>query len=205
MIDLYSGATSNGYRATIMLEESGLPYRLHWMDLSTGAQKLPDFLAINPQGMIPALVDADGPGGKPLNLAQSIAILLYVAEKAGVLLPATGPERALVLQRLMQAGTDVGTAMTGLMITTRFAPEPMPVAAGLFEQRFHTHLGGMDTILANAEYLAGDYSIADIALFALVKRMEAIVQAAPGLANVKRWYAAVGARPAVQRALAKPN
>ncbi|MDX2102137.1 MAG: glutathione S-transferase family protein [Alphaproteobacteria bacterium] len=205
MIDLYTGATSNGYRATIVLEESGLPYRLHWMDLSTGVQKQPAFLAINPQGQIPALVDEAGPGGARVALAQSVAILIYVAEKAGILLPAGGAERVATIQRTMQAATDVGTAMTGLMLTTRFAPEPMPSAASLFEARFAAQCATMDSILANSAYLAGaDYSIADIALFGLVKRLEDKVAALPGLAHLKAWMATVAERPAVQRALAKP-
>ena len=203
MIDLYTGATSNGYRATIVLEESGLPYTLHWMDLSTGVQKKPEFLAINPAGQIPALLDHQGPDGKPLALSQSVAILIYIAEKGGVLLPASGVERAHVLQRTLYAATDVGTAMTGLMITTRFAPEPMPTAAGLFESRFANHLATLDGMFAAAQFLAGAYSIADIALFGTLKRQEAVVEASPH-ANLKRWMADVAARPAVQRALAKP-
>lgn len=107
MIDFYTAATSNGQRVAITLEETGLPYSVHKLDLPKGDQKKPEFLAINPAGMIPAIVDHDGPGGKPLSLAQSSAIVMYLAEKSGKLLPADAVRRAVARQWLMQACADV--------------------------------------------------------------------------------------------------
>src|SRR5690349_4379298 len=107
MIDLYAAGTSNGMRARIALEECGLPYTLHKIDLTKGEHKTPSFLAMNPNGQIPVIVDKDGPGGKPLTLSQSTAILLYAAEKSGKFMPKDPAVRAAALQALMNASTDV--------------------------------------------------------------------------------------------------
>jgi len=135
MIDLYTFSTSNGQRAAIILEECGLPFRLHRIDLTKGEHKTPEFLNINPAGAIPAIVDPDGPGGAPLKLSQSGAIMLYAAQKAGRFLPLDPLRRALALQWLLFAVTDVARASTSIFLCSTIVPEKSPANVAFFEEQ----------------------------------------------------------------------
>src|SRR3979411_2480643 len=137
MIELYAAGTSNGMRARIAVEECGLAYRFHPIDLQKGEQKAPGFLAMNPMGQIPVLVDSEGPGGKPLTLSQSTAILLYCAEKSGRCLPRDPAARAAMLQALMSASTDI-TPMLGALFTVIRSKDPHGPTADLFRSRVRT-------------------------------------------------------------------
>src|SRR4249920_1006724 len=148
MIDLYTAGTGNGHRAALALEESGLPYRAHKLSLVAGDQRKPEYLAINPAGTIPVIVDQDGPGGKPLTVVQSGAIALYVAEKSGRLLPKDPARKAAALQWLMFACTDC--AMTGGVIfqLANNAPEKSPANVKFLEDRLVAFFGGCNRRLA---------------------------------------------------------
>ena len=201
MIDLYTAGTGNGHRAALALEESGLPYRAHKLNLAAGDQRKPEYLAINPGATIPAIVDDDGPGGKPLSLAQSGAIALYVAEKSGRLLPKDPARRAAALQWLMVACTDC--AMTGGVIfqLVNNAPEKSPANVKFLEDRLIAFFGVCSRRLAGREYLADEFSVADIALFPVVNQRRAAVEAAGGMPDLLAWVARVGARPGIAKGM----
>jgi GST-like protein len=201
MIDLYTSSTGNGRRAAIALEECGLPYRVHRLDLSKGDSKKADYLKINPAGAIPAIVDPQGPGGKPLTLAQSGAIVLYAAEKSGKLLPKDPARRAEAYHWFMQATTDVAPTSSTIFYVSSNVPNKDPANTGYFEKRFLDQLGVVDKQLQGREYLAGELSIADIALYPVIVARKAMVDAAPGLANLKAWAARMAARPSIAKAL----
>lgn len=202
MIDLYTASTGNGRRAIIALEECGLDYRVHRLDLAKGEAKTPEFLKINPAAAIPAIVDADGPGGKPINIAQSGAIVLYCAEKSGKLIPKDPAKRAEAYQWFMQAATDVAPTSSNIFYISTHVPVKDPANTGYFEQKLLTMLGVVDKQLAGRDYIAGEISIADIALYPVVAGRKALIDAAPGLANVKAWAARMAARPGVAKAIA---
>ncbi|MBM3547882.1 MAG: glutathione S-transferase family protein [Alphaproteobacteria bacterium] len=202
MIDLYTASTGNGRRAAIALEECGLPYTVHKLDLGKGDVKKPEFLKINPAGAIPAIVDPDGPGGKKVVLAQSGAIVLYAAEKSGKFIPKDPAKRAEAYQWFMQATTDVAPTSSSIFYISTHVPVKDPANTGYFEQRFLTQLGIVDKQLEGKEYLVGECSIADLALYPVITARKAMVDAAPGLANVKAWAARMAARPAIAKAMA---
>jgi len=202
MIDLHTFPTSNGQRVTIMLEECALPYRVHSVDLSKGEQRAPEFLALNPVGAIPVLVDPDGPGGAPLTLAQSAAILLYLAEKTGRFLPVPSPRRYVALQWLMHAVTDCAAATGAIFLLSARAPEKSAANLAWFEERLLQQFRAVDTRLADRDWLADELSIADFALYPVFAVRKALVEKAGGLPNLTRWAAALAARPAVARAMA---
>jgi GST-like protein len=201
MIDLYTAGTGNGHRAAVALEESGLPYRAHKLNLVAGDQRKPEHLAINPAGTIPVIVDHDGPGGKPLTVVQSGAIALYVAEKSGRLLPQDAARKAAALQWLMFACTDC--AMTGGVIfqLANNAPEKSPANVKFLEDRLVAFFGVCNRRLAGREYLADEYSVADLALYPVVNQRKSAVEAAGGLPELLAWLARVGARPAVAKGM----
>ena len=201
MIDFYAWQTSNCQRALIMLEECGLAYRLHKVDLFKGEQQEPAFLQINPAGAVPALVDAEGPGGAPLTLAQSGAIELYIAEKAGKFLAHDPVRRAHTLQWLMFAVTDCAPASMAMFLLTMMAPEKSPANVAFFEQRLLRHLRVAEARLAGRDWLADELSVADFALYPVYATRKAIVDAAGDLPNLTRWGAALAARPAVAKAM----
>ncbi len=199
MIDLYTAGTGNGRRPALMLEECGLAYTVHKIDLMKGEGKAPEYQKINPVGAIPAIVDHDGPGGKTVTLAQSGAILLYLAEKTGRFLPADPVERATHMQWLMFALTDLAPTSSAVFYASRLEDKS---AQGLFEDRLLTLFGHVERRLADVEYLAGSYGLADIALYPVYDGRRALLEAKGGLPNVTRWGASVGGRAAVQKGMA---
>jgi GST-like protein len=203
MIDLYAAGTSNGMRARIALEECGLEYTFHPIALDKGEHKTPQFLAMNPNGQIPVIVDRDAPGGKPVTLSQSTAILLYCAEKSGKYLPQDGAARAAMLEALMIASTDV-TPIFGSCFGLMRSKEPHAPSIQLFKDRLHAFFKVWDDKLAQRKYCAGDeVTIADFSLYAGYARMKSVVpEVLEGLPNVTRWAGEMAARPAIQRATA---
>lgn len=199
MIDLYTAGTGNGRRPALMLEECGLAYTAHKLDLMKGEGRSPDYLKINPVGAIPAIVDRDGPGGKTVTLAQSGAILLYLAEKTGRFWPADPVERAGHLQWMLFALTDVAPTSSAVFYSSRLDDKS---AQGMFEDRLLTALGHADNRLAEAEYLAGSFGLADMALYPLYDARRALIEARGKLPNLARWAASVGGRPAVRKGMA---
>jgi glutathione S-transferase len=201
MIDLYTAATPNGWKASITLEELELPYELHSIDLSSGEQKQPGFLKINPNGRIPAIVDR---GNGDFAVFESGAIMLYLAEKAGSLIPGDEKGRSRVIQWLMFQMGGLGPMMGQANVFARYFPEKIPAAIDRYIRESRRLLEVLDGHLADNEWLAGDYSIADIANFSWAHIHEWPGVPVDGLENLQRWMAAVAARPAVQRGLAVP-
>jgi GST-like protein len=201
MIDLYAAGTSNGMRARIALEECGLPYTFHPIALDKGEHKTAAFLAMNPNGQIPVIIDRDGPGGKPLTLSQSTAILIYCAEKSGKFMPKEGAARAAMLQALMNASTDV-TPLFGAFFALARSKEPHAPSVQVFKDRLRGLFKVWDDQLATRKYCAGDeVTIADFSLYAGYARLKgAAPEILEGFAHVARWGKDMGARPAVQRA-----
>jgi GST-like protein len=203
MIDLYTWTTPNGRKASVMLEECGLAYNVHKIDIGKGDQFKPEFLAVNPNGKIPAIVDGDGPGGKPISVFESGAILIYLAEKTGSkLLPADPRQRYAVLQWLMFQMGGVGPMFGQAHHFIRFAPEKVPYGIERYSKETRRLYGVMDKRLVEATYLAGEYSIADIATYPWVARHEYHEVNLADFPNVKRWFDAISARPAVVKGMA---
>ncbi len=205
MIDLYTWTAPNAQKISIMLEEIALPYAVHAIDLTKEEQHGAAYLAVNPNGKVPAIVDRDGPDGAALTLTESGAILIYLAEKSGVLLSRTGAARADALQWLMFQMSAVGPTFHDAYHFLALAPERTPHAIDYFMRETARVLGLIDAQLGRREYLAGDYSIADVATYPWIAA--AIGSGVPGMAerpSLRRWYATVGARPAVQRGMAVP-
>ena len=202
MIDLYAAGTSNGMRARIALEECGLPYKLNFIDLAKGENKTPQFLAMNPNGQIPVIVDHEGPGGKPVTLAQSTAILLYCAEKSGKFLPTDPAARPAVLQALMSASTDV-TPVFGSLTAMANAKPPHETSVQAFKDRLRNLFKVWDDELGKRKYAGGDeISVADLSLYAGYWRTKGAQPAVvEGFANLGKWADQMAARPAIQRAV----
>ena len=201
MIDLYAAGTSNGMRARIALEECGLPYAFHPIALEKGEHKSAAFLAMNPNGQIPVIVDRDGPGGKPLTLSQSTAILVYAAEKSGKFMPKDAAARAVMLETLMIASTDV-TPIFGAYFGVVRSKEPHAPTAQMFKDRLRAFFKVWDDLLGRRKYCAGEeVTIADFSLYAGYARIKGVVpEVLEGLERVGRWAEAMAARPAIQRA-----
>jgi GST-like protein len=204
MIDLYTWTTPNGRKVSIMLEELGLPYQTHRIDIGKGDQFRPEFVAINPNSKIPAIVDSDGPDGEPIALMESGAILLYLAGKTGKLLPSSVRGRYEALQWLMFQMGGVGPMFGQAHHFLRAAKEPVPYAIERYTTETRRLYGVLDRHLAGHEHLAGEYSIADIATFPWVARHEWHQTRLEDFAHVKRWFGALSARPAVQRGMKVP-
>jgi GST-like protein len=204
MIDLYTWATPNGRKISIMLEEVGLPYRVHAVDISKNEQFAPEFLAISPNNKIPALVDAKGPGGKPLALFESGAILIYLAEKTGKLMPSAPEARFNVLQWLMWQMAGFGPMLGQAHHFLKFAPEKVPYAINRYSAEAERLYGVLDKQLAKGDYVAGDYSIADIAIYPWTQRYEWQGINLELFPNVIRWRKNLGERPAVNKGMAIP-
>jgi glutathione S-transferase len=196
MIDLYTANTPNGIKASIALEELGLPYTVHAIDLGSGEQKQPWFLKINPNGRIPAIVDRDE---GDFAVFESGAILIYLAEKTGRLMPTDAKGRSLVIQWLMFQMGGLGPMMGQANVFTRYFPEQIPAAIDRYKRESRRLLEVLDRRLADNEYLAGDNSIADIANWSWAKSYDWPGIDISGLDNLKRWMDAIAARPAVQK------
>ncbi|MGE0117283.1 MAG: glutathione S-transferase family protein [Dongiaceae bacterium] len=203
MIELYTYATSNGQRASVMLEECGLPYKAIKIDLERVEQKTPNFLKINPSGQIPAIVDPGRPGAKPTVLAQSGAIILYLSEKTNKLLPRDPLKRALAQQWFLQAMSDV-VPSSAILFLVGTIPEITTSTRKLFEQRLIGNLRNVDRRLSEAEFLAGEFSIADIALYPTVAFRRELIEQNGELRHLMRWILTMAARPAVQRGMNVP-
>jgi GST-like protein len=201
MIDLYTAPTPNGWKASIMLEEVGLPYTVHALRLDQLEQKQEAFLRINPNGRIPAIVDRDA-GDFPV--FESGAILVYLAEKTGRFLPADPAGRSRALQWLMFQMAGVGPMQGQANVFFRYAPEKIPFAIERYQKETRRLYEVLDRRLGEAEYLAGDYSIADVASWPWVSIHEWAGVPVEGLEHLQRWMGAVAARPAVQRGRAVP-
>lgn len=205
MINLYTWGTPNGRKVSIMLEECGLPYRVQPIDISRGEQFASAFVAINPNSKIPAIVDETGPDGKPMTLFESGAILLYLANRTGKFLPLDECRKYEALQWLMFQMGGVGPMFGQAHHFLRFASEPVPYAIKRYSAETARLYGVLDQRLGQSEFLAGEYSIADMATFPWVARHEWHKINLADYPNVQRWHEAIAARPAVQRGMAVPG
>jgi glutathione S-transferase len=202
MIDLYTAQTPNGWKASIMLEELGLPYNVCALKLQENEQKEPWYLKLNPNGRIPTIVDRDN---GDFTVFESGAILIYLAEKAGQLLPGDPKKRSQVLQWLMFQMAGVGPMQGQAHVFFRYAPEQIPYAIQRYQDETTRLYRVLDTQLRDHEYLAGDYSIADIATFPWVRIYFWAGVEIDDMPHLKRWMEAVRARPAVDRGLHVPG
>jgi GST-like protein len=201
MIDLYTAATPNGHKISIALEELALPYTVHAINLGAREQKRPEFLALNPNGRIPVIVDRDA---GDFVVFESGAILIYLAEKTGRLLPVEPKERSLVMQWLMFQMGSIGPMMGQANVFFRYFPEKIPAAIQRYQNESRRLFEVLDVRLANVEYLAGAYSIADIATWPWVRTHDWSGVSVDGLPHLQRWMAAMAARPACQKGLLVP-
>ena len=205
MIDLYTWGTSNGRKASIMVEECGLPYRVHPINIGQGDQFKPEFVAINPNAKIPAIVDSDGPEGKPFTVFESGAILIYLAGKTGKFLPQSVTGKYIALQWLMFQMGAIGPIFGQVHHFMRAAKEKVPYAIERFGKENRRLYGVLDKRLGEAPFLAEEYSIADIATFPWVLRHEWQQVNLAEYPNVKRWFDIISARPAVARGITVPS
>ncbi len=205
MIDLYTWSTPNGRKVSIMLEETGLPYRVHPIDIGKGDQFTPEFLAINPNNRIPAIVDDEGPEGGRFQLFESGAILLYLAWKTGRFLPTRVTRQFESIQWLMFQMGGVGPMFGQAHHFLRAAPEPVPYAIERYTKEARRLYKVLDGHLARHEYLADEYSIADMATYPWAARHEWHKVDLNEFPSVKRWYDVIGARPAVQAGMLIPK
>ena len=204
MIQLYTWGTPNGKKASIMLEEIGMPYEVHPINIGQGDQMKPEYLAINPNNKIPSIIDPDGPGGKPFTLFESGAILMYLAEKSGKLWPADMRQRYTVIQWLMFQMGGVGPMFGHANYFYRLE-EKNPQAIDRFKKEALRLYNVLNQALGEREYLAGEYSLADIATYPWVGRHEGHHVKLEEFPHVKRWFDKLSQRPAVQRGMEIPN
>lgn len=203
MLDVYAFATPNSLKVPIALEELGLDYRLHGINVRKGEQKAPGFVALNPNAKVPVLVDSDAQEGG-LVLTESAAILVYLAEKAGRLLPVSGEGRARVFEQLFFHASGLSPAFGQAGFFRRFAAEPQPLAIERFSNEAKRTLSILDGVLAVRPFAAGDeFTIADIAHFGWLWRRDFAGVGFEDVPHVARWYAGIEARPAVGRAIAR--
>ena len=202
MIELFTAATPNGWKASITLEELALPYKVRRIDFDKREQKEPWYLKINPNGRIPAIVDHDN---GDFAVFESGALMIYLAEKAGKLLPRDVKGRSLVIQWLMFQMGGVGPMMGQANVFYRYAPERIPYAIDRYQREVRRLFEVLDTRLAHEEYLAGDYSLADIANWAWVRGYKWSGVTLDGLSHLSRWLDAIAQRPAVKRGVDVPE
>lgn len=199
MIDLYYWPTPNGWKISIMLEECGLPYTLKPVNIGKGDQFLPEFLAISPNNRMPVIVDHDCANGNPISVFESGAILQYLAEKTGRFMPRDTRGRYEVLQWLNWQMGGLGPMAGQLSHFVNYAPEPMEYALNRYRNEYDRLLGVIDRRLADREFLAGDYSIADMAAWPWLVPYKRLGQSLKHLPKVQRWHDTMKNRPAVQR------
>jgi GST-like protein len=202
MIDVYFWPTPNGHKVTIVLEELGLPYRVIPINIGKGDQFKPEFLKISPNNKMPAIVDTDGPGGKPISIFESGAILIYLAEKTGRLMPWEARGRYKVLEWLIFQMASVGPMLGQVHHFRRYAPEQIQYAIDRYTNEAKRIYGVIDKRVGDVPYLAGEYSIADIATYPWLRLHKLQGQNLEDFPNLKRWYEAIEARPAVQKSTA---
>ncbi|MEQ8823158.1 MAG: glutathione S-transferase N-terminal domain-containing protein [Filomicrobium sp.] len=202
MIDLYTWKTPNGWKVSVALEELGLPYTVKPIDLSTGAQKSPEFTALNPNGRIPAIVDHDN---DDFVVFESGAILVYLAEKTGKLMPTDAKGRSEVLQWLMFQMGGLGPMQGQAHVFVRYFPEKIPAAIERYKNETRRLYGVLDKRLANHEFLAGDYSIADIAHWSWARIHNWADIDAKEFPNMLRWIDQIAARPAAAKGVEVPE
>ncbi|MBL8619941.1 MAG: glutathione S-transferase N-terminal domain-containing protein [Myxococcales bacterium] len=202
MITLYTAPTPNGHKVSIALEELALPYQVEALSLGKLDQKQPRFLALNPNGRIPVIVDH---GADDFVVFESGAILIYLAEQTGQLLPTDAKGRSVVMQWLMFQMSAVGPMMGQANVFYRYFPEKLPAAIDRYQKESRRLFEVLDGRLADHAYLAGDYSIADVATFPWVRTHAWSGVAIDGLPHLARWLGEIAARPAVQRGLAVPT
>jgi len=201
MIDLYTSSTPNGWKASVALEELELPYEVHALSLSKGDQKTPEFLKINPNGRIPAIMDREE---NDFAVFESGAILIYLAEKAGKLMPADRKGRSRVIQWLMFQMGGIGPMMGQANVFFRYWPEKIQPAIDRYQHESRRLFEVLNGRLAESEYLAGDYSIADIANWCWVRTHPWSGVSVDGLEHLQRWLDKIAERPAVQRGVKVP-
>ncbi len=201
-IDLYFWSTPNGLKISIMLEELALPYRLHLVDISKGEQFAPEFLKISPNNRIPAIVDCDGPDGQPLAIFESGAILQYLGRKYASLYPTNERKKADVDQWLFWQVGGLGPMAGQCFHFRKYAPEPVPYGIERYTKEVTRLFGVMERRLVDRDYLAGAYSIADIACFPWVRLWRPLAQDIEQFPHLSNWLNRIKARPAVQRGLA---
>jgi GST-like protein len=202
MIDLFTTGTANGQKVSIMLEECELDYRVHIVDLVAGGHQSEAFLALNPAGKIPVITDSDGPGGTPFTLSQTLAIVLYLAEKTGILIPKDLYERAEVYRYMGLVASDTSAAFSGLFMFGVLMPQPE--ATAYFRTQAERQLRVLDQRLAESRYLAGEaYSVADILAYPVaVTSTKLLPDGVAGYPNLRRWAGEIGERHTVQRGMA---
>lgn len=204
MIDFYTWRTPNGYKISIMLEECGLPYQVFPINITKNQQFAPDYLKISPNNKIPTIVDHEGPGGKPLSLFESGAILIYLAEKTGKFLSTDSRTRYATFQWLMWQMGGFGPMLGQAHHFLRFAPEKVPYAIDRYTSEARRLYSVLEKRLSETAYLAGEYSIADMAVFPWATRHEWQGIDIAEHPHVKRWLDAINARVAVKAGLAVP-
>ena len=204
-IEFYTWSTPNGRKISIALEEMELAYNVHPINIGQDEQFAPEFVAISPSGMIPAIVDPEGPDGQPIGVFETGAILLYLARKTGRFLPEAPRARGLVEQWLMWQMGNFGPTLGQLHHFRRFNPGKAPYATERFSEKAQRFYRVLDTRLSEVEYLAGAYSIADMATLPWAARHPWQGISLPDYPNVKRWYDALAARPAVNRGMEVPE
>src|SRR5262245_23558408 len=200
VIDVYTWTTGNSRKVPIFLEEAGVPYRLHMVNIHGGEQFSPEFMAICPNSKVPAIVDQDGPGGKPLSLFESGAILIYLADKYGKLIGKEAAERYRTIEWVMFQMANVGPLFGQAHHFLDKAPDKIPYAIDRYVKEAVRLYKVLDNRLAKVEFLAGDYSIADITTYVWLRNPKNQGQTLDSYPNVKRWFTTIHARPAVQRA-----
>src|SRR5712672_3900305 len=203
MIELYTWGTPNGRKVSIMLEECGLPYNLHKINIGAGEQFAPDYLAINPNGKIPSIVDPEGPGGKPIAMMESGAILIYLSDKTGRFFPQQAKYQ--VLQWLMFQMGGVGPMFGQAHHFMRARKDEIPYGTERYGAEAKRLYGVMERHLSGRQFFGEEYSIADMAIYPWTARYEWHRVDIASFKNVKRWYDKVGARPAVVKGMAVPQ
>jgi len=205
MLEFYTDGTPNGYKVSIFLEEADLPYHLIHVNITKGDQFKPKFLKISPNNKIPAIVDPDGPGGKPMALFESGAILIYLSKKLGKFLSTDEQTRYVTLQWLMFQMGGIGPMLGQAHHFRKYAPEKIPYAIERYTKEAARLYCVLNQRLGESEYLAGDYSIADIATFPWIRWHDLHGQKLKDFQNIERWYNAIAERPGVKRGMNVPQ